>query len=502
MRNFWPSHLYRYPTLLRLPALTPPMAPLRLSLRGHKAPISCIARYDDNLVSADRDGWIILWNLRTKRPYAVWKAHEGHILTLKQTAMGLLSHGRDSNIRLWSLNSASIGNCSKETSIIASKTTPPTPHFEEVPVNSLNFCNVEFWNLGSLSSDATSGLVATPATVDSDNFDVYKVTNTKGDFSIQRIVENFSVGNAEIQKGAVEEVNSPELSLQLRGHGIIMRLLFVAENLLFVGYESGAIFAFKLEQKVIDNVSGKNRTIVNNDVKVQLVMALLGHTPLPVLSLEYDSKRQILYSGSASKKLLCLDVSKLVKTAGTIAVTTGQGKDVESKFDEFKFNDKDVHKMANSAVSVAPKLNKWGLPEKASSTEKVTETLSENSSTSALQLLTSPKQTFNNLKHYGIQNIQVFEMGYVAAFWDGVIKAYNHNSEQIFELERAEEAIKPSQLNELSGSAKKSLCIYAWNAGPSQQVSHIAETARRLLIHESLLFVGYTDGLIRAYAFL
>lgn len=480
------------------------MAPLRLSLRGHKAPISCITRNNDDLVSADREGWIILWSLKTKRPIAVWKAHEGHILTLKQTSMGLLSHGRDSNIRLWNLSSYSIRNCSKDTSIIGSNTKPPSPQFEEVPVNSLNFCNVEFWELNTKSSDSISGLVATPATVDSDNFDVYKVTKTKDDFSIQRIVENFSVSKAERQKVAIEEVNSPELTLQLRGHGIIMRLLFVAENLLFVGYESGSVFAFKLEQNVKDKVSGKNRTIVNNDAKLVLVMALLGHTPLPVLSLEYDAQRKVVYSGSASKKVLRFDISKIVEATGSIYVGPEQENNVLPNSGEKlstipQINENEV---ASSPQLAEPKLNKWGVPEKSPSEEKVTQTKPERSSTCPLDLLNLPNQTFVNLKHYGIQNIQISETGYVTAFWDGVIKAYNHNSKQIFELERAEEVIKPSQLNELSGSTKKSLCIYAWNADLGQKVSIKAMVSKNSLSKKSLLFVGYTDGLIRAYEFL
>lgn len=500
------------------------MAPLKLSLRGHKAPISCITRYDNDLVSADRDGWIILWSLRTKRPIAVWKAHEGHILTLKKTSMGLLSHGRDSNIRLWDLSNASIKNCSKETSVVGSETNSPSPSpkFEEVPVNALNFCNVEFWEMKTkiADSDSSSGLVATPATVDSDNFDVYKVTKTKSDFSIQRIVENFSVNKAEPEKNGIEEVNSPELMLQLRGHGIIMRLLFVAENLLFVGYESGAIFAFKLEQKVKDVVYGKNRSIVNNDIKAVLVLALLGHTPLPVLSLEYDFQRKIVYSGSASKKVLCLDVSKLMETAGSIIVKTNlvTNKISEERSKVGAENDKE----SDSSEVITPNLNKWGLPEKTKTTSMKEEmqtiqassklqddsasgssnTNSSNSTNGQLDLINLLHQTFTNLKHYGIQNIQITETGYVTAFWDGVIKAFNERSEPVFELERAEEAIKLSQDNELSGSSKKSLCIYAWQANFKQEVSTKTSIFSRSLSAESLLFVGYTDGLIRAYAFI
>jgi hypothetical protein len=42
------------------------------------------------LVSGDAEGWVVIWDLVTKRPVTVWKAHEGAVLEVKgfQVAAG------------------------------------------------------------------------------------------------------------------------------------------------------------------------------------------------------------------------------------------------------------------------------------------------------------------------------------------------------------------------------------------------------------------------------
>lgn len=51
-------------------------------LRGHAVPIHALYVFNNNLrlVSGDANGWIVIWDLVTKRPVTVWKAHEGAIL--------------------------------------------------------------------------------------------------------------------------------------------------------------------------------------------------------------------------------------------------------------------------------------------------------------------------------------------------------------------------------------------------------------------------------------
>jgi len=59
----------------------PPAQPAYI-LRGHAAQIhsTTFIRANSRLVTGDADGWIVLWNMATKRPAAVWRAHEGAIL--------------------------------------------------------------------------------------------------------------------------------------------------------------------------------------------------------------------------------------------------------------------------------------------------------------------------------------------------------------------------------------------------------------------------------------
>lgn len=50
--------------------------------RGHTAQIHSVGvvRRNTCLVSGDADGWVVVWRLESKRPLAVWQAHEGSIL--------------------------------------------------------------------------------------------------------------------------------------------------------------------------------------------------------------------------------------------------------------------------------------------------------------------------------------------------------------------------------------------------------------------------------------
>jgi hypothetical protein len=50
--------------------------------RGHTAPIHSVQLLRRNacLLTGDADGWLVCWRLHTKRPLAVWKAHDAAIL--------------------------------------------------------------------------------------------------------------------------------------------------------------------------------------------------------------------------------------------------------------------------------------------------------------------------------------------------------------------------------------------------------------------------------------
>jgi ASTRA-associated protein 1 len=54
-------------------------------LRGHDAAVHSLHFYAGNsvLASGDSEGWMVVWGLASKRPVAVWRAHEGGLLQIK-----------------------------------------------------------------------------------------------------------------------------------------------------------------------------------------------------------------------------------------------------------------------------------------------------------------------------------------------------------------------------------------------------------------------------------
>lgn len=272
----------------------------KFSLRGHKAPVTCITTYQNGLVSADRDGWVVWWNLETKRPHGLWRAHTAVVISLKSTPLGLLTHGKDSYIRFWKPEGTKlVADVSKIGTEVA------IPEVFEVPVNLLNFCNVDFCN----------GLLATPATRDSNNFDVYRISEQ---FSLQRIVENQAPKTSDFSESGFSDPSDSD-PLRREGHGIVMRILFV-ESVLFVGYESGAVLGFRLKNECVSSGTANNRLLLNKDTKVTVVFEDTGHHPQPVLSLEYDSGK--LYTGSASKKLMVFEIGHLIHQEADVVTSS------------------------------------------------------------------------------------------------------------------------------------------------------------------------------------
>ena len=66
-------------------ATLPPAQPTAI-LRGHASHIHSLlfVRQNIRLLTGDADGWVVFWNIQTKRPLAVWPAHDGPILGFAQ----------------------------------------------------------------------------------------------------------------------------------------------------------------------------------------------------------------------------------------------------------------------------------------------------------------------------------------------------------------------------------------------------------------------------------
>lgn len=258
-------------------AILPFEARKQFSLRSHSAPVACLCAWNNQLVSADRLGEVIVWDLGTRRASARWRAHEGHILSMRPTALGLMTHGRDSAVRFWREPGAicepvpTPGPTAGPTEITSVTSTlasnSPLHCVFEMPINSLNFCNV------AVSHDNGAVILATPASVDSDGVDIYRLSPA---LALSRVAQNAAAPTEISAAGA-------------RGHGIVMRLEWGAGNL-YVGYESGALAAFTVAA-----------------LGAQLVWLAPAHTPHPVLSLSVvptGPNRHTVRSGSASKTVL------------------------------------------------------------------------------------------------------------------------------------------------------------------------------------------------------
>ncbi|EEH49384.1 uncharacterized protein PADG_05463 [Paracoccidioides brasiliensis Pb18] len=139
----------------------PPATPVYI-LRGHASSIHALRFYSRNsrLISGDADGWIVVWDMSTKRAVASWKAHgsavlglQGVVVNSEQDEAGqgqeggnerwVFTHGRDHKFRVWRLNLADEESLSKELPVDESKSVHPRNEpwmLHSLPVNALNFC--------------------------------------------------------------------------------------------------------------------------------------------------------------------------------------------------------------------------------------------------------------------------------------------------------------------------------------------------------------------------
>lgn len=249
------------------------------SLRGHRHPVTCITGFDQHVVTGDAEGYVKVWSIVTRRPAAEWRAHEATIITILRVEDFILTHGKDSFARLWRVTGELV---------------------YEVPVNTLNFCNVDY----------QGGLLLTPSSTDSNNFDVYSLFDGE-EPKLGRKVHNFG------PRGEGD-----------RGHGIIMRLAFVDVNSFYVGYESGHVFGYKLDysERTIADANIKEKTVINKDpVEVYQNEEL---SPDPILSFAHAQGSFI--TGSAGRKLVVND--HVIKTKHAGARVTADSKWIVALF--------------------------------------------------------------------------------------------------------------------------------------------------------------------------
>lgn len=279
------------------------------SLRGHLNPISTIVQNDlatsneqDYLITTDEQGWIIIWNVSLRKPKYVWKGHDKLILSCKVIEQHfLLTHSKDSEIKIWNISSASLDH-NKVSSTLPAMTFNemsylkddcnellkafPLPEHNSIPVNALNFCKIDYHG----------GTLVTPSTVDSNNFDVYRISCDP--FDISRLCHNVDgekLSKTEPSLDFVEEVNPTKRD----GFGIIMFTRFIDHQTFYIGYESGHVLGFKITYPSSKSIVKENSNLlINKDASVKVIYVNDSHCPNPIISMEYDGR---LLVGSTNK---------------------------------------------------------------------------------------------------------------------------------------------------------------------------------------------------------
>ncbi|KAF2838900.1 WD40 repeat-like protein [Patellaria atrata CBS 101060] len=173
----------------------PPAQPTYI-LRGHNAQIHSLTflRRNSRLLTGDADGWVVLWGVASKRPVAVWRAHEGSILGIAEWSKDqIITHGRDTTLKVWQLKPSEEDTFSKVLPVddTAHRKQPWLLH--SLRVNTLNFCSFSICSAPSLIIQSLSGyersaeqteslndsaLIAVPGAIES-NVDIFHLPSEK-----------------------------------------------------------------------------------------------------------------------------------------------------------------------------------------------------------------------------------------------------------------------------------------------------------------------------------
>lgn len=261
----------------------------QFSLRYHKASISYILPISSRYIySADQSGLVIKWDLQIRRPKLQWQAHKDSILTILQWHQYIVTHSRDSTIKVWLEDVLQF----------------------EMPVNALNYTNIVLYR---------DNYLITPATLDSNNVDVYKLKQHP--IEVSRVIANFSIfelvnktrtnmhanmagDGVDVNVKYADEIGIDDKD-NMQGRqdfGIIMKML-VIDMTIYIGFESGDIVGLHLEVPESKLTRGSNSTLlINREPRLKLEYQNTLLVPNPVISLA--NLNGLLVSGSTGTKVV------------------------------------------------------------------------------------------------------------------------------------------------------------------------------------------------------
>ncbi|KGO43879.1 hypothetical protein PEX1_087030 [Penicillium expansum] len=271
-----------------------PAAPIYI-LRGHASPIHALHIYSQNLrlVSGDANGWIVVWDLVTKRPVTAWKAHEGAILEARGFNVGsnateIYTHGRDHKLCVWKLRLEDESFLDKTLPVDATESAQPEIRTQpwllhSLPVNALNFCA---FSMAFVNSDGLPGvpsqygkpentLFAVPNALDSGGVDIFHLPSER---RISTIPSDQSTKTGMLM--AVNLFVSPSGDI------------YVAS-----AYEDGHVMVF-VHRGALKSPSFEREYISNNPLKWDKLYAGRPHSQ-PALSLDVAPSHGYFISSSA-----------------------------------------------------------------------------------------------------------------------------------------------------------------------------------------------------------
>ncbi|KAF2688230.1 WD40 repeat-like protein [Lentithecium fluviatile CBS 122367] len=262
--------------------------------RGHTAQIHSaqIVRRNTCLVTGDADGWVVYWELGSKRPFAVWQAHTGAILGTAEWGPGkLITHGRDHTLRIWEFGATDASTLSTVLPADGSYMHRAKPWLlHSIPVNTLNFCAFsmcyEEHALGLRSSGPASKtehappasssepiLIAVPAR-DDKKIEIYQFPDEKLVAFVPR-VEPTDTGMV--------------MAVKLMLHQPSRRTLVVA------GYEGGFTAAYLLPRNPTTDFEATRKSA---PIEAQIFYLSQSHTQ-PILSLDAAPDGTTYFTSSA-----------------------------------------------------------------------------------------------------------------------------------------------------------------------------------------------------------
>ncbi|KAJ2909768.1 Astra associated protein 1 Asa1, partial [Coemansia aciculifera] len=223
--------------------------------RGHQAAVNSVCFFggDRFLVSGDQDGHLIVWNMMLKRQLAkAASAHAAAILAVCGLGSDtVISQGRDNKLCVWRLE--------------ASEFTGDLHLVRSLHIDSLSFCKFTYsmssWIAFLTDAGAGTACLLNVRSNEQRTLDIGLKSRTK------------SAGSRDDSPMCLKLVASDEQATGLS---------------LLVGYESTTLQQFD----------------VANEAAVCQRSVSTGHSE-PIMSLDYDSQRRLVYTCSADNQVHC-----------------------------------------------------------------------------------------------------------------------------------------------------------------------------------------------------